>query len=452
MSFIWFRPEGRLRTPEQVAKVIYDVAVSMGLDEFYAHCALACVAVESDYWCPWNVADPSSQQYPFDSQSNDGRSVGYYQQQNGAPGPNPSPNDNWWGTMVSRMSLDQATRAFLSRMPDGLSASTSVYDAGQAIANTQQCAPAYRGRYAEEWDAAGQVLANALKVPENGSQAPVTPPPAEEPAVADSKKPAFNEFAIWSPNNEARDGLAPKVFLLHTQQPALRPPPDNAAESLGNYCADPAPQVSYHYYISQASDGGVTLVDGVDTDMSSWSVGNDNHASINLCFAGSGIEWTRDEWMKYAGNAIDVAAYVAAQDVKKYPTIASKVIGFGGNYPGSTADDSGIADHRWVTDIFGWGDHKDVGSGFPGDYFTDRFNYWLAGGESQAPPPVVAPPVVAPPAAPVDPAPTDAEGEILAQTRGRWERLGWQTPVEALAELRDHILGTSDKDKAGFRW
>jgi hypothetical protein len=219
-----------------------------------------------------------------------------------------------------------------------------------------------------------------------------------ETPVADSKRPPFNEFPIWSPNSESRAGVPPTVILLHTQQPALRPPPDNAAEALGNYCADPTPQVSYHMYFSQASDGGVTAVDGVDTDLSSWSVGNDNHGSINYCFAGSGIEWTRDEWMQYAGNAIDVAAWYAVQDIAKYPTIAAKVIGFGGNYPGSHADDSGVADHQWVTDIFGWGTHDDVGANFPGDYFTERFNYWLAGGESQAPPPVVVPP---PP--PVDP-------------------------------------------------
>ena len=62
----------------------------------------------------------------------------------------------------------------------------------------------------------------------------------------------------------------------------------------------------------------------MDTDLSSWSVGNDNHASINYCFAGSSVDWSRDEWMKYAGNAIDVAAWYAVQDIKKYPSIAAE--------------------------------------------------------------------------------------------------------------------------------
>lgn len=398
MSFIW-QADQPLRTPEQVAKVIYDTAVSMGLDEFYAHCALACVAVESDYWCPWNPGDPTSQNYPFDSESNDGRSVGYYQQQNAVPGENPPTATNWWGPMSDRMTLENATRTFLSRMPDGLSAATSVYDAGQAIANTQGCAPEYRGRYAEEWAAAGQVLTNALK----GAPEPTQPPsdPVEEPPVATSAKPAFNEFAIWSPSTESRQGTLPRILALHTQEPTPTvnhgPPADNAAEALGNFCAQEAPEVSYHLYISQASDGGVTVVDGVDTDVASWSVGNANHISINYCFAGSYAGWTRAEWLKYASNAIDVAAWYAVQDIAKYPSIAAKIIGFGGNYPGSTADDSGITDHQWVTDVFGWGTHTDVGANFPADYFADRFAYWLAGGESQAPPPVI----VVPP--PVDP-------------------------------------------------
>ena len=76
-------------------------------------------------------------------------------------------------------------------------------------------------------------------------------------------------------------------------------------------------------------------------------------------------------------------------------------------------------------------------------------SYWLAGGEAQAPPPVETPPVAAPT---VDDPTKNPEGEILAQTRGRWERLGWQTPLETLAEIRDHLLGTNDKDKPGFRW
>jgi hypothetical protein len=219
--------------------------------------------------------------------------------------------------------------------------------------------------------------------------APAPVPTPEEPPVADAKRPAFNEFPMWSPNYQDRGGDLPRIIALHTQEGNPVPPPDDAAERLGGFCQNNP--VSYHLYISQASDGGVTVVDGVDSDDASWSVGNANDISINYCVAGSNSSWSRDEWMKYAGNAIDVAAWYAVQDIKKYPTIAAKVIGFGGNYPGSTASDSGVTDHEWVTEIFGWGDHTDVGPNFPEDYFRERFAFWLAGGEAQSPPPVEVP-------------------------------------------------------------
>lgn len=75
----------------------------------------------------------------------------------------------------------------------------------------------------------------------------------------------------------------------------------------------------------------------------------------------------------------------------------------------------------------------------------------LGVGDTVQPAPVPSPdpsPAPAPdPAAPIDP-----EAEILAQTRGRWEMLGWQTDVEALAQIRDKVCGTSDAGKTGFRW
>lgn len=55
------------------------------------------------------------------------------------------------------------------------------------------------------------------------------------------------------------------------------------------------------------------------------------------------------------------------------------------------------------------------------------------------------------PAAPGDPGGPDYEREIWDQLRLRWEMLGGQTLVEALAEVRDKVLGTSDRGKTGVR-
>ncbi|ATG86438.1 endolysin [Mycobacterium phage Finemlucis] len=168
-------------------------------------------------------------------------------------------------------------------------------------------------------------------------------------------RPDFNEYAIWSKNFSPRGGVKPTMFLLHTQEG------DGNADSLAKYFTS-ASGVSYHYTISKgANDDGVTVVDCVDTDYSAWSVGNANSISINLCFAGSRASWSREQWLAKAGRAIDVAAYLAVQDAEKYG-FSTLVVP-----PPYTNGRPGISDHRWVTDVFGWGTHTDVGPNFPWD-------------------------------------------------------------------------------------
>lgn len=57
-------------------------------------------------------------------------------------------------------------------------------------------------------------------------------------------------------------------------------------------------------------------------------------------------------------------------------------------------------------------------------------------------PPISVPPAVIPP---------DYDKDNYLQINGRWEMLGWQTPVETLAELRDAITGSKDAGKTGFK-
>ncbi|MBL3745158.1 N-acetylmuramoyl-L-alanine amidase [Mycobacteroides abscessus] len=193
--------------------------------------------------------------------------------------------------------------------------------------------------------------------------------------VPDENRPDFNEFGLYSPNNQSRGATKIDAFFLHTQEGGGG---DSAAEDLAKYLGNPANQVSYHYAISQASDSGVTVVDVVDTDKASWSVLSANNRSINLCFAGSRASWTREQWMKQA-NALDVAAYLAVQDCEKYD-IPAKVIAppYSGRIPG-------ISDHRYVTKVLGDGTHTDVGDGFPWDYFTERVTFWAGGGQAAPP-------------------------------------------------------------------
>lgn len=232
-------------------------------------------------------------------------------------------------------------------------------------------------------------------------------PPGGALAMA---RPDFNEYPVWSPNNQARNGTKIDLFILHTQEG------NGNADSLARWMQNPANQVSYHYTVSQdPKDGGVTVCDVVDTDLASWSVLDANNRSINLCFAGSSVKWSPAQWMTNA-KAIDTAAFLAVADCRKYG-IPLTVIA-----PPYTAGRAGVTDHAYVTRVLGKGTHSDVGPNFPWGFFQERVAFWAAGGN------------------PVKPV-TDSERlrlvwEQLMGPDGRgWPQLGGRSLVDAIAEL-----------------
>jgi N-acetyl-anhydromuramyl-L-alanine amidase AmpD len=172
-----------------------------------------------------------------------------------------------------------------------------------------------------------------------------------------SVKPDFNEVNETgvSPNCHARGGAKPIWFLLHTQEG------NGTAQSLAGFLQNPNSGVSYHYTVD--NDGQV--VDVVDTDLASWSVLDANPKSINLCFAGSRAAWGPTQWIENMGHAINIAAYLAVQDCRRYGIppriITPEQLGRG---------ESGIADHWAVTSGLGIGSHTDVGDGFPWGTFS----------------------------------------------------------------------------------
>jgi len=214
-------------------------------------------------------------------------------------------------------------------------------------------------------------------------------------------RPDFNEYSMWSPNNQDRGGAKVDLFLLHTQEG------DGNADQLARFLCNPVNQVSYHYTISvDPRDKGVTVVDVVDTDRASWSVLSANGRSINLCFAGSRASWSRQQWLDNAGRAIDVAAWLAVQDCKKYG-IPTTVIA-----PPYLTGRAGISDHAYVTKVLGDGTHTDVGPSFPWDVFAAAVAKY--GGTTTAPPPT-------PPAKPVPQYPRDySDRELLEDI---WRKL-----------------------------
>lgn len=166
--------------------------------------------------------------------------------------------------------------------------------------------------------------------------------------------PQYTEIDRMGNSANGRGGQKPRYFFLHTQEG------DGTAESLAAYLNNPGNDASYHYTLR---DG--VLVDVVDTDLASWSVGDANAYSINLCFAGSRASWSREQWLARDAD-LRVAAYIAVQDARKYG-FAPNWLGSGGRY---TPANQGVSDHQYVTDVIGWGSHTDCGPGFPGDVFA----------------------------------------------------------------------------------
>ncbi|WP_280413462.1 peptidoglycan DD-metalloendopeptidase family protein [Nocardia asiatica] len=172
-----------------------------------------------------------------------------------------------------------------------------------------------------------------------------------EPTGGKAMKPDYVELDRMGESASSRHGARIENFLLHTQEG------NGTAESLANYLNNPANGVSYHYTVRDR-----IVVDVVDTDLASWSVLDANSFTINLCFAGSRVSWSREDWLRIRDD-IRIAAWLAVQDARKY--------GFSTNIIRPPyRRGPGISDHRYVTECLGIGTHTDVGPGFPWDVFA----------------------------------------------------------------------------------
>lgn len=164
MSFTSFN--GRpLHTREEIARAVHAVALRRGLDELATVIALMTIATEAgsqgQWWCPCNAKDPTSRNYPHDSEADDGRSVGYFQQQNGRAGEVVTGGDNWWGTMQSRMTLELAANEFLARLASDYGRAKDNPVLAGAFAQRVQ-GSRFPERYTQHWNEAWDVLRRAL--------------------------------------------------------------------------------------------------------------------------------------------------------------------------------------------------------------------------------------------------------------------------------------------------
>lgn len=365
MSFVEFLQDDPLLTREQVMQMLIQVADELDMPDRRGAAIVAGITVSQEagvndndppyahrFWCPANHADEESFNYPHDSVSDDGLSVGYFQQQKSETG------DLWWGPTSSEMDLHSAATTFMTRLKARGYDASNAQTANDSAQGVQQSGNP--GAYAQWFD---DIVALYDSV--------IAPPVVSNPpVVAPSNKPAFNETNLIgvnsiSNNEESRDGYAPRLFVLHTEEGGME------GVDLADWMA--ANSVSYHYIVDD--DG--TVFDCVDTDDGSWSVLDPaNEFTINLVFAASYADWTRQQWIDNMGNAIKIAAWLAVQDCLKYGIPIQVLVG---NSYSKLPTTNGITDHKGITVGLGIGTHVDVGPGFPWDLFLAYLNSFASG-------------------------------------------------------------------------
>lgn len=348
-----------LLSREEIARRVHAVSVKRNLDSLATVIALMTISTEvgandrngnRQWWCPANpYNEPSSLDFDHDSLSNDGRSVGYFQQQT-----------PWWGTVQDEMTVETAANNFLERLSDDyVKAANNPALAGVYAQQVQ--GSAYPDRYAGKWDEAWAVFNRAV------SLVPVEP-------VVEPGKPEFKEISLIgnhriSNNCQARGKTTIDLLLAHTTE-------GSGGMNLINYMV--GAKVSYHTLIDNDEDGN-TVYQLVNPDLASWSVGDYNNRCINFVIGRSTVEWTRNDWLTKARKAIRIMAYLMVQNAKRY-NIEPTVIPPDYTNPKDVKYHKappGISDHRYVTEYLGWGSHTDCGPNFPMDVLESDVKYFL---------------------------------------------------------------------------
>lgn len=422
-------------TPEQCAQENLEVARELGLDGFAAVLVTMAEAQESDFWCPWNKADPTSYNYPFDSESDDGRSVGHLQQQNKVPGENPTgPGENWWGSMASRMNHRSSVREFLSRLPkDYLSAKGDPSAASEMISRVQRPRDDLRQAYAKHWDRAWGLIKGAQGGAQSGGSNVPTAVSGDPVWLEDVLRPVLGD-KLKTLDGWKTDGVGGTMGVIwgviwhHTGNAAEKP------ESISVGRPDlQGPLAQIHI----APDGIVTIV----------AVGPCNHAGVgswqgiptdgaNQVTIGVECAYPRDTSLTEATIWKEDWPDPQIDSMLRVGAAISQYLGYGVSHNISHKEwaqlgPAGFRQGKWDPG------HLEM------NWFRDAIEKMRVSlFETNTTPPVQQPPA---------PVPDVAGGAADDQLTYRWNKLGGQTLVEALAEVRDKVCGTNDRGKTGVK-
>ena len=433
MSFTRFDPTP-LRTREQVARAVHAVSLARGLDELATVIALMTISTEvgaddhagnRQWWCPANKLVPATFGFPHDSESDDNRSSGYFQQQ---PGPNGEP---WWGTTEDMMTLSRAANTFLERLDDGYSAAAnSPLVAGQFAQRVQQSA--FPDRYAEKWGEAWDVLRRAL------NETPTTPevpmPVSGDPVwLEDVLREALGDRLVVAQPDWKERGTGGQmgdiwgVLIHHTGNDretvaGIRDGRPDLAGPLSQCLITPDGKC-HLVAVGPCNHAGIGSYPGVGTNN-----GNQRLIGFECAWPTIRADGSYDPGQRWPDAQIITMRDATAAVLKKLGYDSAHCIGHKewATKPPNVKWDPGNIDMPWFRGEV----QKDLdGFIFPGEH----------------------PPVVDPPATSPISIPPDYGQNTYLQINGRWEMLGWQTPVETLAELRDAITGSKDAGKSGFK-
>lgn len=368
MSFTWFADKP-LRIREQIMECIVKAADDLDMPDKRGACIIAGMTVAQEagadsndpdtvpeWWCPSNPTnDPETDQYEHDSNSNDSRSSGYFQQQ-----------PPWWGTAAQRMDCYESARMFLTSLKRYPYRAPNAQEANNWAQKVQ--GSSFPNAYAKWWQLANDVYDNVIR-----SQSPPASPPAAPAVLSDP----FTG-AMWSPNRyHPRTQGTPRWIAIHTQEGG------RTAVDLAAFLDNPSSQVSYHVVVD---DHDILKV--VAESDSPWAASNANGYAFHICLAGSYAAWSAGKWLetdasdgKNEDQELTNAAKVVAWWCRKYDIPAEWI---GGN--GIPWGRDGICGH---IDFGAWGGgHHDPGPNFPWAEFIRRVKAFLAGDAPSTLPPV----------------------------------------------------------------
>lgn len=161
----------------------------------------------------------------------------------------------------------------------------------------------------------------------------------------------FYNGTMWSDNNSPRWGDPDVIWgVIHTQEG------NGSARSLAAYCQEGRSQVSYHATVDDKE-----LIGIVPLNRGCWALLNGNPRSVNICFAGSSVRWSRAEWLKHRSAIRKAARYLYECSVE---------LGYSLRFIGDDGVSrmaSGVIEHGNYSRGAHDGNHSDCGPNFPWD-------------------------------------------------------------------------------------